>query len=220
LLETLKKSFGLVDRIQIKVRIGSLRKNQSSKLINFPKICPACHKTTKEESKIETTFVQIQRTRGKEKKERVEKISFDVPMCKKCSKKRKKANKYLPTEASPIMILIILFYVGRYAGEIRDTIMNLIPSYLEFYAFALILPLMLIITYIIERRTEEPIIISEISVGKDNPRLLERLTKMQDAKENIVQAKLNPKNRSSITFSFRDPQYATLFVKENKTLLV
>jgi hypothetical protein len=220
LLETLKKYIGLTDRTQVEVRIGSLRKDQSSKFINFPKICPACRKPTKEKSKVETALFQVQKTRGDEKKERVEKISFDVSMCAKCSKKRKKSNKYLPTEASPIMLLVVLFYVARYAGEIQYTIISQLPSYLEFYAFALILPLMLIITYIIERISGDPITISEISVGKDNPRLLERLIKLQNKKDVIVQAKLNPESRSSITFSFRDSQYASLFAEENKPLLV
>ncbi|UCD72798.1 MAG: hypothetical protein JSW01_04925 [Candidatus Bathyarchaeota archaeon] len=157
---------------------------------------------------------------GEDKKERVEKISFEVPICSKCSKKRKKSESFLPKESSSIMILIILFYVARYANEIRDTIMSRIPAYLEFYAFSLILPLMLIVTYVIEKRSGDPIIISEIEVGKDNPRLFERLTRIQKRSDVLVHAKLNPENRSSITFSFRDPQYASLFAEENRDILV
>lgn len=220
MLESLKNSFGLADRTQIKVRIGSLRLGQSSKIINFPKICPGCRKPTKNESKIETALVQIQKTMGEDKKERVEKISFEVPICSKCSNKRKKSESLFSKESSPIMILIILFYVARYAGEIGDALMGRIPAYLEFYAFTLIFPLMLIVSHIIEKRSGDPIIISEVEVGKDNPRLFERLTRMQNRNNVLVHAKLNPENRSSITFSFKDPQYASLFAEENKHLLV
>ena len=219
-MHTLKKAIGVTDRVQVKVRLGSLMRDESSELISFPKTCPVCLKPTGDESKVETTLVQIQKTKGKEKKDRVQKLSFKVPMCAECSEEREKPDSFIKSKISPMLILLVLFYVGRYAGQIRTTVTGWIPSQLQFYAFTLILPLMLVIMYLIEKRSEDPILISEISIGKDNPRLLERLTKMQDKKGVFVHAELDPESHSSVTFSFRNPQYASLIAEENKHLLV
>ena len=220
LIETLKKSIGVVDRVQVRVRLGSLMRDQSSELISFPKICPVCLKPTKGESKVETTLFQMQKMKSKGKKDRVQMLSFEVPMCAECSEKRSKTESFISSRVSPMLILLVLFYVGKHAGQIRDTVLKWIPSHGQFYVFALILPLMLAIMYVIEKRSGDPILISEISVGKDNPRLLERLTKMRDKKGVFVQAELDPESHSSVTFSFRNLQYASLFAEENKTLLV
>ena len=215
-MEAIKKNLGITGGLKVRVKTGRLLKGWSSELIKFPNVCPSCLKSAKDKWKVTTTLAQTKKVIGKDKKGKTETIDFEAPICEECLKKRKKRKRSIPLQTSLIVLFLVLFSVW----QIRAPIMRMWLQYARFLSlFPLGFPLILLVLYIMDKRDEDPIIISEITLGKDNRRLLRRLINTRNNRGAFVQAKLDPKSQTSVTFSFRNPKYASLFEKENKTLL-
>ncbi len=85
--------------------------------------------------------------------------------------------------------------------------------------FPLVFPLVLVVMYLIDKRAEDPVIISKVTLGEDNRGLLRRLSRAQEKEGTTIGVNLDPKSQTSVTFAFRNPTYASRFKDDNKATL-
>ena len=213
LIETIKKKLGIAEMVQVRVRTGPLIKGWTSKQIKFPNVCLNCLKSAKDKWEVTTILVQTKKVVGEEKKEKTGTLNFEVPICEECSKKKKKHSRSISVQTSLLLLFLVLFY----AGQIMTPIMELGFEYIAFIPLGL--PLILVVLYIIDKRTRELVAISEITLGRDNQRLLRRMINIRNKRDAFVGTKLDPESQTSVVFSFRNPEYASLFKNKNKAIL-
>ena len=211
-----KRRLGIAPRTEIRVYPGPLNSGWSSDKISFPNLCPKCLGPTTSKFVVIGPLAQTKKTADKRVKASLEAIRFEVPICKNCSQARKHGKRDFPLKTSLILLLLTFFYIWHLqtilleAWSKYSSILNFLP---------LGFPLLVLVFWVRNKQDEDPVLISQIVVGRDNLRLLRRLINIREKREAFLRAKLDRDTKTTITFSFEDADYASRFREANASTL-
>ena len=188
-----------------------------SKSIKFPKLCHNCLKPAEDTWELQATIAGSRKVVKGKKEGKIEALTFEVPTCGECLNKKNRVS--ARTRSTSIQVsLVILFLALFYLWNIGKVV--LATGFKNAAFLPLFLPLIPLVSYILDRISRASIAVLDVTIGEDNRSLMKHLEDRRKREDAFIGAKLDFSIPTSVTFAFRDVRYASLFREENLKLVI